>query len=56
VVKVPSSLRQSVDVFSIEHVLPRVFVSSMWKSSLLPLKTLEKSLYELIIKMNDLYV
>jgi hypothetical protein len=31
-------------------------VSSMWKSSLMPLRTLGNSLYELIIKVNDLLI
>jgi hypothetical protein len=31
-------------------------VSSMWKSSIMPLKTLGSSLYELIIKVNDLLI
>jgi hypothetical protein len=31
-------------------------VSSMWKSSIIPLRPLGNSLYELIIKMNDLLI
>jgi hypothetical protein len=30
-------------------------VSSMWKSPIMPLRTLGSSLYELIIKVNDLF-
>jgi hypothetical protein len=37
--EVRSSLRGSVDVCSIGQVLPHRFVSNMWKSSLMPLRT-----------------
>jgi hypothetical protein len=40
--KVPSSLRGSVDVCSIKHVLPHWFMSNMWKFSLIPLIILNK--------------
>jgi hypothetical protein len=56
VVEVPSSLRGSVDVFSMDRYFHIGLVSSMWKSSVMPLKTLGNSLYELIIKVNDLLI
>jgi hypothetical protein len=31
-------------------------VSSMWKSSVMPLRTLGNSLYKVIIKVNDLLI
>jgi len=45
-----------VDVFSIRHVLPHWLDVYHLKSSSMPLRTLGSSLYDLIIKVNDLLI